>query len=75
MELTVEEKVRSELEYVRSIAKRAIEAGEEMLGSLTKAQRASRLERRISEQRERLAMIIQCATDADTALSHSQDKG
>lgn len=56
----------SELDLIKGIATRAVEAHDQIMEGLNKSQRTPRLEREMRDQRERLAVLVQCAIDALT---------
>jgi hypothetical protein len=68
-------KLESELMFVRDISRRALEAHDETVNGLTKAQQGSVLLRRLREQRERLVVLGDCARDGLEALSTENDDG
>lgn len=62
------QKLQSEIDFIRQIGSRALDAHDEMVGNLTSAQKSGRLMRALREQRERISTLVICGNDAQEAF-------
>lgn len=69
-----ERKLRSEIEWCRDINARMLTEISDIEGGLTKAQRTPKLQRKLTELRERIETAHGCALDALAALAALQHK-